>query len=67
MIGLDLPDGQRPQNRVKLRRQKYFAFSEAQISCMFAASCSFQEGRLRHRHGRWVQDAMDAFVSPGVR
>ena len=26
-----------------------------------------QEGRLRIRHGRWMQDAMDVLVPPGER
>jgi hypothetical protein len=31
---------------------------------LLRVSCLFTEGRLRNRHERWVQDAMDADMSP---
>jgi hypothetical protein len=31
------------------------------------AVLSHQEGRTRDRHGRWVQDAVDALISRGER
>jgi hypothetical protein len=42
---IDLPDGLIFRNRVKYPAQKYFAFTEMQISRMFAASRS-SEGRF---------------------
>jgi hypothetical protein len=50
--------------RVKPVRDKYFAFSESQISRMVAPSRARFRGALRDRHERWLRDAMDAAASP---
>ena len=51
---------------VQSPRKKYFAFSETQISCMFATVPPRTEGRTR-RHGRWVRDAVDVGATQGER
>jgi hypothetical protein len=47
-------------------RQNYHLLRRANHWLQFARPV-LPEGRTRNRHGRWVQDAMDAFASPGVR
>jgi len=43
---IDLPDRLFSRKGVKPRFKKYFAFSEAQISCMVRPSRAHQEGRI---------------------
>jgi hypothetical protein len=61
-----LPDGQitwfREIRFVQSFSQKYFALSEAQISRMLRSVLTPFRGAYRDRHGRWVEDAMDALA-----
>src|ERR1700758_832007 len=47
--------------------EKYFAFSEAQISCMNLPCPASIRGAYRDRHGRGKRDAMDAEGSQDER
>jgi len=62
-----LPDELIFRIHVKNLFEKYFAFSEAQISRMVAPVLSRMRGVTADRHGTLGQDAMDASVSRGER
>ena len=62
----DLPDGLIFRIRVKPCHEKYFAFTEMQITCM-TLPIPHPQGALRDRHGRWARDAVDAIMLQDVQ
>jgi hypothetical protein len=61
------PTGKFLRIRVQPSRDKISLAPSGKSGALSRAVLSHQEGRTRNRHGRWVQDAVDALISRGER